>query len=109
MIIYVKGYFTIKKGDTLPSLRVTLQSGNEPVDLTDATVYFVMVDSKNSEVVNQPAHIVDAEEGIVEYYWRPEDTKDRGSYYAEFRVHFAADENHQATFPNDGHIEVKVL
>jgi hypothetical protein len=100
--------FTIKRGDTLPALARTLGDASGAVDLTGASVRFIMrAANRDVVVVDFPAQIVSAVEGKVSYAWRPEDTAVAGSYDAEFEVTFG--DGNILTFPNGGNIRISIV
>lgn len=100
--------FTIKQGDTSPSLRVTLKDGAlNPIDLTGATVFFHMKSVSGELKVSTQAGIVDGASGIVQYIWTPNDTDTVGTYYIEFEVTYA--DGSVETFPNKGYQVVSVV
>jgi hypothetical protein len=100
--------FYIKRNDTLPSLQATLTRSGSAVNLTGLSVKFHMRDAYTGTVViNSPATIVDAVNGIVEYLWEPADTVAAGLYEGEFEVTIAPDK--VMTFPNDGHILIHIV
>lgn len=101
--------FYIKKNDTYPPLRATLQQADgTPVNLEGARVQFLMRDDDYRDKIyaQGEAMIVDAEKGIVEYRWREGDTAIPGYYLAEFVVTFATGQ--QLTIPNQGFITIQV-
>jgi hypothetical protein len=66
---------TIKQGDTRTGIRATLIGpDNKPVDLTNATVRFLMADQKYAPVLSRQAAIVDAAAGQVLVVFEPGDT-----------------------------------
>lgn len=99
----------LKRGDTLPVLQAQLlDSEGNPVNLTTAEqVRFLMIDRKGNPVVDAPAFIVNAEEGFVQFFWRPEDTSQVGSFNAEFEVTF--DDGSILTFPNDRYFTIQIF
>jgi hypothetical protein len=105
--------FTIKRNDTLPRLRATLTINGAPVNFSSgefagATVRFHMVDAfTNAVIVNAPASIVDAANGVVEYTWTAADTAVAGQYNAEFQV--TQTSGKIMTFPNDGYIQIQII
>lgn len=78
----------IKRGDTYPPLRVTMTDSTlAPVDLTDCTVKFRMVNSDMEVVIaDKAATVVNAVAGIVEYVWAAGDTDVAGYFQGEFEV-----------------------
>ena len=99
--------FVIKQNDRQPYLYATLlQADGAPVDLTGATVKFVMQKQDGTALkVNADAIIINAPEGTVEYRWAAGDTDTPGNYRAEFKVLFAGS---QMTVPNAEYITVRI-
>ena len=100
--------FTIKKGDTSPSIQSTLKdSAGVAVNITGATVKIHMKEIGSSTLkVDQTMIIVDASGGIVKYDWSSSDTDTIGTYYVEFEVTKA--DNSVETFPNNGNAVVVI-
>jgi len=100
------GKFYIKRNDTAASFQVALRdSAGDAVDLTGASVQFIM--SKGSTAkVSAPATIVDAAAGEVRYDWVAGDTDEGGYFRAEWEVTDAS--NRVQTFPNPGYDEVVI-
>jgi hypothetical protein len=85
--------FTMKANDLAPSIQAALTSNNSAVDLTNATVKFIMrpadtnfVPSAGSAKVNATGVVVNASGGIVRYDWVTGDTATPGNYVAEWQV-----------------------
>lgn len=99
--------FTIKENDLQPWLRATLvQADGTPIDLTGATVRFVMQQQDAPTLkVDAGAVIVDATKGVVEYRWAIGDTDTPGNYRAEFKVILPGS---RLTVPNAEYITVRV-
>lgn len=95
--------FTVKRGDTSPSLQYNLQPA---VSLGGASVVFNMsLRSTGAVVINRaPATIV--ADGVVRYDWQPGDSDVAGTYLAEFEVTYS--DSGVETFPNEGFIVVVV-
>tara|TARA_R110000851_G_scaffold321725_1_gene487301 strand:- start:167 stop:490 length:324 start_codon:yes stop_codon:yes gene_type:complete len=100
--------FTIKKGDTSPSIQSILKdSAGVPINITGATVKFHMKPIGSSTLkVDQVMTIVDATGGIVRYSWEDSDTDTVGTYYAEFEVTRA--DNSTETFPNNSNAVIVI-
>ena len=102
--------FTIKRGDRLPPLTVTLRdAAGAAVPLTGATVRFHMREIGAQEVkVNRPAQVVQPPaNGQVSYAWAAGDTDTPGTYYAEFQVTWS--DGTVQTFPNVDYLTVQVV
>lgn len=100
--------FSIKVGDRLPIMTAQLLDENDaPVNLTGATVRFLMRPKYQSSVkINAAAVIVAALTGDVSYAWTALDTDTPGSYWGEFEVTFSG--GLKATFPNSGHFDIEI-
>lgn len=99
--------FTIKRGDTLPELVRTLNDANGPVDLTGASVRFLMSHATTGAIViDAPADITIAASGEVSYVWQDGETDAEGTYNAEFEATFQ--DGRILTFPNDGYMRVTI-
>lgn len=101
--------FIIKQGDTLPILTDTLTYSNgDAVDLTEATVQFVLR-SQNAPAptVNAAATVTDASTGSIEYLWSAADTAAPGLYEGTWIVTFP-DSAGQMSFPTDGYLDVAI-
>lgn len=100
--------FYIKQNDTFPALRTTIVRAGSAVDLTGASISFHMRDMYTKTlIIDDPATIVDAVNGVVEYEWVPADTAVAGLYEAEFEVTFA--NGKVMTFPHDSYIIVNIV
>lgn len=100
--------FTLTAGDTVPNLQAVLQdSQGDAIDLTDASVQFHLEDPRGGEtVIDEPASVIDATNGLVRYRWHVDDTEVPGRYRAEFVVTYDTDDIE--TFPNDGFHDVVI-
>ena len=97
---------TIKRNDTKDNIKATLSNESGPVDLTGATVRFLM--SKRGIVkVDRQVQIQDAVNGIVWMVFDQGDTNETGSFQAEFEVTFP--DARIETFPNDGFILINII
>lgn len=100
--------FAIKVGDTSPTLEATLTDhDDEPINVTDAEVTFVMTKVGYTDpVIEGSASVNDGEAGEVEYEWESGDTDESGIYEAEFEIEYA--DGHTETSPSDGYIYVRI-
>ncbi len=101
--------FYLKKGDSLPVLRLSLEDSNgDVVDLTDATVAFnYRLRYPEGTVINRSADIYDITGGVVEYYWLSGDVATPGIYNGEFVVTY--DGVQEMTFPVKGPFVFEIL
>lgn len=101
--------FTIKAGDTRPSLAATLEDGDgTAVSLAGATVRFHMRPLAGGlVVVDAAAEVVSAAAGTVRYDWIADDTAVPGTYLGEFEADFGAGQ--LQSFPSDGHLVIEVV
>jgi hypothetical protein len=99
--------FIIKSNDTLPYLEATLSDDNGVVDLTGATVTFVMRERNGAAaVVRAAASIVEADEGTVRYEWAEGDTVDAGQYRGEFEISIGGK---VLTYPSETYIPINIV
>jgi hypothetical protein len=101
--------FYIKRGDTRPAIKAQLREDfGDPRDLSDATeVRFHMESVDTGDViVDEPASIINADDGRVTYAWQDGDTDAVGRYSAEFEVEYT--DGNVETFPNNTDITVSV-
>lgn len=100
--------FTIKAGDTRPSLVATLRNpdGSSP-DLTGATVALVY---RRQDCPGAPVEramtVVSALGARVQYDWVAADTATAGRYRAEIEVTFA--DANVTTYPNGDYIRLTI-
>ena len=101
--------YWIKKGDTTPAIASTLlDADGNPVNLTGATVRFIMrKKGASSAKVNAAATVVTPAAGTVSYSWQSADTDTASRYEAEWEVTFSG--GAKQTFPNSSHLIVEVL
>lgn len=94
----------IKKGDTRTAIKATLKNpSGTPVDLTSATVTFVMTKG-STQLVNRAADIVDSINGRVDFVYVAGETDVTGVVRAEFKVVYS--DGSKETFPNSGYISI---
>ena len=94
----------MKKGDILPVVDAELCDRRGPVDLTGATVNFIIKSPTGVVKINAACVIVDAANALVRYHWVPTDTNTPGAYRGEFQVSYPG--GTLDTFPNDKYIPV---
>jgi transcriptional/translational regulatory protein YebC/TACO1 len=97
---------TIKRNDTKDNIKATLSNESGPIDLTGATVRFLM-SQRGTVKVDRPAQIQDAVNGIVWMVFDQGDTDQSGSFQAEFEVTFS--DARIETFPNDSFILINII
>jgi hypothetical protein len=105
--------FYIKQNDTQPSISATLTEDGVAVDITGATVTFVMrprlcrhqVPAANPKV-EAAATVVDAATGQVRYDWAAGDLDTEGLFDGEFKVTLAGA---VTTYPSTGYIPINVV
>lgn len=99
--------FWLKTGDLKPSLTSTLVDATDtPVDLTGATVEFVMRLIDGDVTITGAATVTDPA-GQVLYEWQPGDTDVPGGYSSEFIVTFVG--GAQGSFPNQTWDRIAIL
>ncbi len=101
-------HILLKTTDSWDILPYTIKSASgTPVDLTNATVSFIMAKTGSlSPVINKEADIIDAENGKVQYKFTETDTLLTGTFNAEFQVVFPNEE--RKTFPTAGYLKVQI-
>jgi hypothetical protein len=106
--------FEIKENDTLPKIQYQLQDSVGNINLTGATVLFIMSLTKGgTPKVAAAATITAPTTGMVEYQWlaadtdTPNDPDDEADVYlAEWQVTIGGQ---VITVPNDGYITVRII
>lgn len=103
--------FIIKRNDTLPDLQINIKTRScinaiIPFDLTSVTgCTFSMVDECGNVVIaSNPAQVINASGGTVQYSWLDGDTSISGKYQGEFELYF--DDGKKISVPNLGGIEI---
>lgn len=101
--------FTIKRGDTSPVLYQTIKDyTGSPVDLTGATVTFVMRSTAGiAPTTNASATLLSPNTaGNVSYTWTAQDTAAAGTFMGEFHVTLSG--GAKMTWPATGYLEVTI-
>lgn len=95
--------FYWKKHDTSPTIQVQLKdSAGNPVDVTGATVKFIMKGTgAGSPKVNAAGALVTPASGIVSYTPVGTDTDTSGTYNVEWEITFSG--GAKQTFPDPGY------
>jgi hypothetical protein len=95
----VKVDFYIKRHDTRPPLvKNLLDADGDPVNLSTASVVFIMSAGGVPKVNRAPVTVTNAPTGEVSYQWQAADTDTSGQYDGEFEV--ASGGGGVQTFPN---------
>ena len=97
--------FYLKRGDTGPSLRLSLDGATQT--LIGAEVTFQMRMRGGARVIDAPA-VIESFIGTptVRYDWQPPDTAAAGLFEAEMRVRYA--NGVIETFPNSGFVLIRI-
>jgi len=96
---------TIKQGDTRHAIRATLKTVNGAiVDLSTASIRFVMVSRKNGILIDRDATL--ETDGRVSYVFEEGETDVVGDYAIEFLVTY--DDAREETFPHKGFIKLTI-
>ena len=97
--------FYLKRGDTGPSIRLSLDGATQT--LIGAEVTFQMRMRGGAQVIDAPA-VIESFIGTptVRYDWQPADTAAAGLFEAEMRVRYA--NGVIETFPNSGFVLVRI-
>lgn len=102
--------FQGKVGDRLPAITSTLTDNDgDPVDLSDATVLFVMrpLDDATPTVSAAGEVIPPDEAGRVRYWWAADDLGEAGIYLADWAVTFG--DGRVQHYPGDRQLVVEVM
>ena len=100
---YIKQY---DRGSPVRGALTSAEDG-QPVDLTNATIKFLMMqindDGTTSELVNADAVIESpATAGGFRYDWSDGDTDETGNHPSAFQITFHDDNNRRESFPSSG-------
>lgn len=97
----------MKKDDLLPVVDAVLRDATGLVDLTGATVKFIMKLGLTGVVkVNASATTPSATGGQVRYTWAGTDTDTAGDYLCEWEVTLSGN---KSTFPNGSFKRVRIV
>lgn len=101
--------FILKKGDTLPILRIVfLNDDGSPINLAGYSILFkYRLKQDNSTIVTRNAVIEDAVNGIAQYSWNNEDTSSLGVYIGEFII--ISPSGKESSFPEDTYIIFEII
>lgn len=95
----LKHFMKVGDLESILRRRLVYTSTGFPVDLTGASVQFILNEEDLSAKINKPAVIENPPTaGIVNYPWEAGDTDDAGNFPSEFEVTFASGK--KATFPS---------
>lgn len=98
----------LKRGDTRTAIQaILLEPAGTPVDLTNASVRFHMVDHRGVLRISKTIDIIDAVRGMVRVVFEPGETAAAGLYRAEFAVIFP--DGRKETYPNHGYVTVHIV
>lgn len=99
---------TIKRGDRYPPLVMTLgHEGEEPLDLTGATLRFVMRRQRGPKVIDRELSPSALDDLTVTVEWLDGETDTAGVFRAEVEATFP--NGVPATWPNTGHLLVHIV
>lgn len=104
----MKSDFSIKRNDLSPAIKSQLlDEDDNPVDLSSASVRFIMSDYEENVIIVDGVAVIDnALDGIVYYQWQAGDTEQAGHFRAEWEVTYPND--NPETFPNDNFLDIKI-
>lgn len=95
------------QANRLPSLHLQLRDASGPIDLSSATVKWVMMDAKGTNKTDAAATIVaPASLGIVRYDWASADVDTPGRFYGQAEVTVSGKAQN---VPSDRHLLVEIL
>jgi hypothetical protein len=106
--------FLIKRNDTAPLLIATVYDRGclgewNRLNLSGVTsINFSMADDCGALIISsQPAQIISATSGIIQYAWQDGDTVMSGNYMGEFELFFA--DGRKMSLPREGAIAIRVV
>lgn len=99
--------YSIKVGNTARKVLDDLSLYGKPLDLTDATVYWIMRHTTDqTHYLEALATVLDGPKALVEYRFTSGQTSFPGIYNCEWRVIF--DDGTETTVPDNGHITLEI-
>lgn len=100
--------FYMKQFDTAPAFVCALSDVNGPINLTGASVLFIMklVTGGAGTKVAAAGTVTDAVNGVVSYQWITADTNVAADYNAEWQITYGTGK--QQSFPDPGYLLVRV-
>lgn len=99
--------YWIAQGDSAAVITRTLSDESGPVNLTGASVQFIMFQrGATSAKVNAAATLTDAPNGGVSYALSASDTDTAGDWWGRFKVTY--NNGKARTFPNDSYLSIQI-
>lgn len=96
----------IKQNDTLPNLIAQLFEQGDAFNLDGYTVSMKMKKTEDDDLTVDSSVTIESEsKGIITYDWNEGETKNDGTYIAEFIVNDGTD---RMTFPNSGYSTIYI-
>ncbi|WP_176222087.1 BppU family phage baseplate upper protein [Tuberibacillus sp. Marseille-P3662] len=100
--------FKIKQNDTKIALKAVLENESGAIDLTGATVRFLMSNYSRSEnIIDGLGDIKDAVNGEVWYVFSYDETDQAGIFKAEFEATFS--DGRIETFPTEDYLTIEII
>lgn len=100
--------YAIKEGDTARRVIDELKLDGIPLDLTNTSVWFVMISGADHTVyLEQPAVVVDALKGKVTYAFKAAETAKAGLYNCEWLVKYPS--GTQLTVPDNESVTLEIV
>lgn len=97
----------IKKGDTGRKFTDTLKSGTAALNLTGASVKFIMKNFCSGTVRSGDATVTDATAGKVSYQPTADDVGTVGRFLCEWEITYVGGK--KQSVPEDGYIDLRVM
>lgn len=96
---------TLKRGDRIPSLQVTLEVAAQSLIGLPVRFEFWKKGSSGARM-SGVATLRESSDSLIEYQWGTNDTQVAGDYYGEFKVTYPGTKT--ATFPSEGYLLFRV-